>query len=54
MRRFLLSLMIFLGIIMGIFLMLLFIRKQYHYHFVADYTRFSSAADLQVYLNQKL
>jgi hypothetical protein len=54
MRRFLLGLMIFLGIIIGIFLVLLFIRKQNHYQFVADYTQFSSAADLQVYLNQKL
>ena len=54
MRRFLLGLMIALGTLIGILLVLLFIRKQNYYQFVADYTQFSSVADVEVYLDQKL
>ena len=54
MRRILLGLMIALGTLIGILLVLLFIRKQNYYQFVADYTQFSSAADVQIYLNQRL
>ncbi len=54
MRRFLLGLMIVLVTIIGILLGLLFIRKQNYYQFVADYTQFSTAADVQVYLNRTL
>ena len=54
MRRILLGLMIALGTLIGILLVLLFIRKQNYYQFVADYTQFSSVADVEVYLDQKL
>ena len=53
MRRLLLKLMIGLGTIVGIIWVLLFIREQNYYQ-LADYTQFSSKADVQAYLDQKL
>jgi hypothetical protein len=53
-RRFLLKLMIVLGVVVGILWVLFFIREQNYLQLSADYTQFSSEADVQAYLNQKL
>ncbi len=54
MRRFLWGLMIALGTIIGILWVLFYIREQEYTQRFADYTQYSSAAELEAYLSQKL